>query len=105
MKQAYTDGRLLMVNLTPANTSDSAGAQTILNAIRKRWPWIKHLFAGAQWRAPPSQRSGLLRLRSGRENEDRSSERVLHTTPVTTAVGPSRLNFESIRESTCCFSE
>lgn len=40
-----TDGRLLMVNLTPANISDSAGAQAILDAIRKRWPWIKHLFA------------------------------------------------------------
>ena len=39
------DGRLLMVNLTPANISDGAGAQTILDAIRKRWPWIKHLFA------------------------------------------------------------
>ena len=31
-----TDGRLLRVNLTPANISDSAGAQTILDAIRKR---------------------------------------------------------------------
>lgn len=40
-----TDGRLLMVNLTPADISDSAGAQTILNAIRERWPWLKHLFA------------------------------------------------------------
>lgn len=40
-----TDGRLLMVNLTPADISDSAGAQMILNAIRKRWPWVKHLFA------------------------------------------------------------
>ncbi len=40
-----TDGRLLMINLTPANISDSAGAQTILDAIRKRWPWVKHLFA------------------------------------------------------------
>jgi transposase len=40
-----TDGRLLMVNLTPADVSDSAGAQTILDAIRKRWPWLKHLFA------------------------------------------------------------
>jgi len=40
-----TDGRLLMVNLTPADISDSAGAQTILDAIRKRWPWVKHLFA------------------------------------------------------------
>jgi transposase len=40
-----TDGRLLMVNLTPADVSDSAGAQTILDGIRKRWPWVKHLFA------------------------------------------------------------
>lgn len=40
-----TDGRLLMVNLTTANISDSAGAQTILDAIRKRWPWLKHFFA------------------------------------------------------------
>ena len=40
-----TDGRLLMVNLTTADISDSAGAQAIVVAIRKRWPWLKHLFA------------------------------------------------------------
>lgn len=40
-----TDGRLLMINLTTADISDSAGAQQILDAIRKRWPWLKHLFA------------------------------------------------------------
>ncbi|MDG6095801.1 IS5 family transposase [Acetobacter sp. AN02] len=40
-----TDGRLLMVRLTPADISDSAEGQMILNAIRKRWPWVKHLFA------------------------------------------------------------
>ena len=40
-----TDGRLLMVNLTTADISDSAGAQAILDAVRKRWPWLKHLFA------------------------------------------------------------
>jgi transposase len=39
------DGRLLMVNLTTADISDSAGAQMILDGIRKRWPWLKHLFA------------------------------------------------------------
>ena len=33
------------LNLTPADISDSAGAQMILDAIRKRWPWLKHLFA------------------------------------------------------------
>jgi transposase len=31
--------------LTSADISDSAGAQTILDAIRKRWLWVKHLFA------------------------------------------------------------
>ena len=40
-----TDGRLLAVNLTTADISDSAGAQLILDAIRKRWPWVKHFFA------------------------------------------------------------
>lgn len=40
-----TDGRLLMVNLTSADISDSAGGQQILDAIRQRWPWMKHLFA------------------------------------------------------------
>jgi len=40
-----TNGRLLMVNLTTADISDSAGAQVIVAAIRKRWPWLKHLFA------------------------------------------------------------
>ena len=24
---------------------DSAGAQEVLDALRKRWPWVKHLFA------------------------------------------------------------
>ncbi|CAH1673109.1 hypothetical protein CHELA40_13806 [Chelatococcus asaccharovorans] len=54
-----TDGRLLMVNLTTADISDRAGAQAILDAIRKRWPWVKHLFADAaynrssRWTRPP----------------------------------------------------
>ena len=40
-----TDGRLLMVNLTTADISDSAGAQLILDGVRRQWPWLKHLFA------------------------------------------------------------
>jgi putative transposase len=40
-----TDGRLLMVNLTTPDIADSTGAEPILAAIRKRWPWVKHLFA------------------------------------------------------------
>jgi transposase len=40
-----TDGRLLMINLTPADVQDAAGAQAIIAAVRKRWPWLKHLFA------------------------------------------------------------
>jgi transposase len=39
-----TDGRLLAVNLTPAGIADSAGAQFIVDALVKRWPWVKHLF-------------------------------------------------------------
>jgi len=35
-----TDGCLLMVNLAPADISDSVGAQMILDAICKRWPWV-----------------------------------------------------------------
>lgn len=34
-----------MVNLTTADISDSAGAQMILDSVRNRWPWLKHLFA------------------------------------------------------------
>ncbi|WP_424138370.1 IS5 family transposase [Roseomonas chloroacetimidivorans] len=42
-----TGGRRLMVNLTTADVSESVGAPAILTAIRKRWPWLKHLFADA----------------------------------------------------------
>ncbi len=34
-----------MINLTSTDIPDSAGARMILDAIRKRWPWVKHLFA------------------------------------------------------------
>ena len=37
MSLSDTDGRLLMVNLTAADVSDSVGAQLILDGIRKRW--------------------------------------------------------------------
>jgi putative transposase len=40
-----TDGRLLMVNLTMADVQDAAGAEAIVKAIRRRWPWLRHLFA------------------------------------------------------------
>lgn len=40
-----TDGRLLLVNLTPADVADSAGAQAVLEAIHPRWRWVGHLFA------------------------------------------------------------
>jgi len=40
-----TDGRLLTVNLTPADVQDAAGAEAIIKAIRQRWPWLQHLFA------------------------------------------------------------
>lgn len=40
-----TDGHLLMLNLTTADIQDAAGAELIVKAIRKRWPWLKHFFA------------------------------------------------------------
>jgi putative transposase len=44
-----TDGRLLAVNLTTADIADSAGAQMNLEALRKRWPWVRHLFGDAAY--------------------------------------------------------
>jgi transposase len=44
-----TDGRLLMVNLTTADIADSTGAQAMLDALVKRWPRIKHLFADSAY--------------------------------------------------------
>jgi len=44
-----TDGRLLAVNLTPVDVADSTGAQMVLDAIVKRWPWVKHLFGDAAY--------------------------------------------------------
>ena len=38
-----------MVNLTTADIANSTGAQAILDAIRKRWPWVKHLFANGAY--------------------------------------------------------
>jgi putative transposase len=38
-----------MVNLTTADISDSAGAQMILDSVRKHWPWLKHLFADSTY--------------------------------------------------------
>ena len=56
-----TDGRLLLVNLTTADISDSAGARAVLDAIRKRWPWVKHMFAdGAYDRAQLMDKAAFL---------------------------------------------
>lgn len=34
-----------MVNLTTADVQDAAGAEKIVAAVCKCWPWLKHLFA------------------------------------------------------------
>jgi transposase len=34
-----------MLNLTTADISDIARVQQVLDGPRKRWPWLKHLFA------------------------------------------------------------
>jgi putative transposase len=44
-----TDGRLLAVNLTPADVADSTGASMVLDALKERWPWVKHLFGDAAY--------------------------------------------------------
>lgn len=44
-----TDGRLLMINLTAADVQDAAGAEPIIRSIRKRWPWLKQLFANGAY--------------------------------------------------------
>ena len=44
-----TDGRLLAVNLTPADVADSTGAQMVLDALVQRWPWVKRLFGDAAY--------------------------------------------------------
>ena len=42
---ADTGGRPLMVDLTPADVQDAHGAGRIIAAVRRRWPWLEHLFA------------------------------------------------------------
>ena len=44
-----TDGRLLAVNLTPADGVHSTGAQMTLDRLKKRWPWVKYLFGDAAY--------------------------------------------------------
>lgn len=44
-----TDGRLLAVNLTPADVADSTGAIKVLDALKERWPWVRHLFGDAAY--------------------------------------------------------
>jgi transposase len=56
-----TDGRLLMVNLTEADISDAAGAQKVLEAVKQRWPRLKHLFADSAYdRAMLMDKAALL---------------------------------------------
>ena len=75
-----TDGRLLMVNLTSADVSDSAGAQLILDGVRKRWPWLKHLFAdGAYDRTKLLDKAAYLDfvVEIVRRNEERAGFHVI----------------------------
>lgn len=56
-----TDGRLLLVNLTTADLSDSAGEQLLLDALRQCRPWLKHLFGdGAYDRMRLMDKAALL---------------------------------------------
>jgi putative transposase len=44
-----TDGRLLAVNLTPADVADSTGAVLVLDALKQKWLGIKPLFGDAAY--------------------------------------------------------
>lgn len=52
-----------MVNLTTADISNRAGVHTVIDALRKRWPWIRHPFAhGASDRRQMLENAALLDL-------------------------------------------
>ena len=78
------DGRLLMVNLKTADISDNAGAPAIVDAVRKRWPWLEHLFADGAYdrtRVLGSARPDALPpISSGRRSErtDQSAHSAWH---------------------------
>ncbi len=44
-----TEGRLLAVNLAPADVVDSAGALQVLDALKRKWPSVRHLFGDAAY--------------------------------------------------------
>jgi hypothetical protein len=53
-----TEGRLVMLSLTPAGVQDAADAERIITAIRKRWRWLKPLLAdGAYDRGKPMRKA------------------------------------------------
>jgi transposase len=55
------DGRLPMVNLTPADIADSGGAKAALRALRTQRPWMKTLFADSAYdRAGPMDEAAML---------------------------------------------
>ncbi|EHH02125.1 transposase, IS4 [Mesorhizobium amorphae CCNWGS0123] len=75
-----TDGRLLMVYLTTADISDSAGAQAILDGIRKRWALGEA--SVRRWRLWPAEAHGQshlsrLRGRDIRRSEDQKGFQIL----------------------------
>lgn len=56
-----TDGRLLAVNLTPADIADSTGTRMVLDGLIKHWPWVKHLTKNIMhsWRGVTISFSGI----------------------------------------------
>lgn len=50
-----------MINLSTADISDAASAQKVPEAVKRRWPWLKHLFAdSAHDRAMLMDKAALL---------------------------------------------
>ena len=78
-----TDGRLLMINLTTADISDSAGAQMILDAIRKRWPWLQASLRRRRLRSRPAHgQGGLPRLHHRDRPQDGGPTRLRGPAPA-----------------------
>jgi transposase len=56
-----TDGRLVGLNVHPANIQDRDGAPSIIASMRRLYPWLRHLFADGAY-AGDKLREGLAEL-------------------------------------------
>jgi len=85
------NGRLLMVNLTPGDISDSAGAGAVLRAPRAKWPWMMPPFADSAYdRVSLMDEVAMLGFTLGavRKIEDQTAFQILLRRWVSSASSP-----------------